>query len=169
MENVNSISSSEQVARILSNDWIVDGKLLSLAFTLRDRETYISVNRPSIETYDADVTSFVESHPKFKFDDRNYMRALLSVGEIRDIEIDAFGELLNFGVEVEPRDSRTKSHAGIFVRYGSQNVKNGDTLTNNGKGISADDVLLKVRTRLMNLSVVEQKELIYSKDDNSDQ
>ena len=41
----NSISNSENVARILKKDWLDDGKLLHVAFALRNGETYISVNR----------------------------------------------------------------------------------------------------------------------------
>lgn len=56
MENV---SSSEKVARILNPEWIEDGILMHEAFMLRDGETYISVNRPSVDSYDKDVTDFV--------------------------------------------------------------------------------------------------------------
>ena len=65
-------------------------------------------------------------------------------------------------VEVEPRDSHTKSHAGIFTRYENKNVKRGDTLNYLNKEISADDVLIKVRTQLLNMTTVEQMTLFKS-------
>lgn len=151
-----TVESSELIARILSTEWFVDGQLMNIAFTLLEGETYISVNRPAIDSYDSDVASFVAKHDKYSFCSDTYKRAMLQVGSIRDIKIDAFGEPLNINVEVEPRDSHTKSHAGIFTRYENKNVKRGDTLSHLEKNIPADDVLLKVRTQLLNMSIVEQ-------------
>lgn len=39
------ISSEENVARILSKEWFVRGKLTSVAFALEQGESYLSVNR----------------------------------------------------------------------------------------------------------------------------
>ena len=91
-----------------------------------------------------------------------YKRAILCVSDIRDIKVDAFGEPLKINVEVEPRDSHTKSHAGIFTRYENKNVKRGDTLSILEKEVSADDVLIKVRSQLHNMSTVEQLTLCKS-------
>ena len=44
------IDNEEQVARILHQDWIVEGLLQVSAFALSEGETYLSVNRPSIDT-----------------------------------------------------------------------------------------------------------------------
>lgn len=55
MDNDVTVPNSEDVARILSTEWIVDGKLSNVAFTLRPHETYISVNRPAISSYNNDV------------------------------------------------------------------------------------------------------------------
>jgi hypothetical protein len=43
-----------------------------------------------------------------------------------------------------------------FTRYENKNVKRGDTLNYLDKEISADDVLIKVRTQLLNMTTVEQ-------------
>lgn len=153
------VESSERVARILSTEWLVDGQLMNIAFTLLEGETYISVNRPAIDTYDSDVAAFVAKHDKYSFDSDFYKRAMLNVADIRAIKVDAFGEPLNINVEVEPRDVHTKSHAGIFTRYENKNVKRGETLNHFEKNVSADDVLIKVRTQLLNLSTVEQMAL----------
>ena len=156
------VDSSEKVARILSTEWLVDGQLMNLAYTLLEGETYISVNRPLISTYDSDVAGFVAKHEKYLFGTDNYKRAILSVSDIRAIKVDAFGEPLKINVEVEPRDSHTKSHAGIFTRYENKNVKRGDTLSLLAKEVSADDVLIKVRSQLLNMSTVEQMTLYKS-------
>ena len=162
MTESTTVGSSEKVARILSTEWFVDGQLMNVAFTLLEGETYISVNRPAISTYDSDVAGFVTKHGKYLFGTDNYKRAILSVSDIRDIKVDAFGEPLKINVEVEPRDSHTKSHAGIFTRYENKNVKRGDTLNYLNKEISADDVLIKVRTQLLNMTTVEQMTLFKS-------
>ncbi len=153
------IPNTEKVARILAKNWIVDGTILQMAFTLRDKETYISVNRPAVASYDLDVKSFVETHPDFYADEskKKYSRALLNVGEIRATKVLFSGLTLNINVEVEPRDIFTKSHAGIFTRHNNQNVKNGDTLyiKSLDDNISADEVLLEVRSRLIDLAKLE--------------
>ena len=156
MTESTTVGSSEKVARILSTEWFVDGQLMNVAFTLLEGETYISVNRPAISTYDSDVAVFVAKHDKYLFGTDKYKRAMLCVSDIRAIKVDAFGEPLKINVEVEPRDSHTKSHAGIFTRYENKNVKRGDTLSLLEKEISADDVLIKVRTQLLNMTTVEQ-------------
>ena len=162
MSDSTTVDSSEKVARILSTEWLVDGQLMNIAFTLLEGETYISVNRPLISTYDSDVAGFVTKHDKYLFGTDNYKRAILSVSDIRAIKVDAFGEPLKINVEVEPRDSHTKSHAGIFTRYENKNVKRGDTLSLLAKEVSADDVLIKVRSQLLNMSTVEQMTLYKS-------
>ena len=82
---VSVISDEEDVARILHQDRVVDGKLQLGAFTLRPNETYISVNRSSIESFSKDVASFVESHPMYQHSNTAYRCALLSVKGLRDI------------------------------------------------------------------------------------
>ena len=46
------IGDNEKVVRILHRDWVVDGVVMINAFTLRQNETYLSVNRPAIESYE---------------------------------------------------------------------------------------------------------------------
>ena len=45
-----SIDNSETVVRILHKEWVVDGQLQITAFALRQGESYISVNRPAIDS-----------------------------------------------------------------------------------------------------------------------
>lgn len=63
MDEKKEVSNHENVARILSKEWIIDGTLSNVAFSLRSNETYISVNRPAIDSYDSDVAAFIEKHP----------------------------------------------------------------------------------------------------------
>ena len=67
MEEVSVVADGESVARILSAEWFFDGILMAHAFTLRENETYISVNRLSVASYSSDVASFVEQHPRYQF------------------------------------------------------------------------------------------------------
>ena len=146
------IDRKENVARILANDWVINGILQQTAFTLRDGETYISVNRPSIASYTSDVTSFIRGHKNFHCEAKGnftYQQAILNVGAIRDIVVTNGKQPLAIDVEVEPRDVFTKSHAGIFTRYEQKNIKNGGILVfDNMTEVSADMVLLKVRLAL---------------------
>ena len=159
MSAQNAINSDENVTRILSNGWVVDGALQHTAFILREGETYISVNRPAVVSYASDVISFVKTHKNFittQGDAISYQRANLNVGNIRNIAIIVEGQPLAIDVEVEPRNVFTKSHAGIFTRYDNKNVKMGSTLAvSQEKDISADLVLLKVRLALVRLSSLE--------------
>lgn len=154
-----AINNSENVARILRKVWVWDNEIQHTAFMLRRGETYISVNRPSVESYDSDVKNFVETHPDFYADDSKtkYSRALLNVGDIRATKVSFSGITLNINVEVEPRDVFTKSHAGIFTRHGNQNIKTGDTLyiKSLDTELSADEVLLEVRSRLIDFAKLE--------------
>ena len=153
------IADTENVARILHRNWVIDGILQHYAFVLRRNEAYISVNRPAVSSYDDDVASFVESHPDFYANDNktDYMRAVVNVGEIRQTEVKVNETRLNIEVEVEPRDVFTKSHAGIFTRHDGQNIKAGETLSIEPlkEEISSDDILLEVRSRLLDLAQLE--------------
>ena len=153
------INNNENVARILRKFWVLDNEIQHTAFMLRCGETYISVNRPAVASYDSDVRNFVETHPDFYADESKtkYSRALLNVGEIRATKVSFSGITLNINVEVEPRDVFTKSHAGIFTRHENRNVKTGDTfyIKSLDENISADEVLLEVRSRLVDLAKLE--------------
>ena len=166
MENLQKdyISSEEDVVRLLHQNWIVDGILQLSAYVLNEGETYISVNRPAIETYDSDVSVFIDKHPSFKSSPHSdtYCRAVLHVGDIRNIDIHLGNEYLNVSVDVEPRAMHTKSHAGIFARVDGIMIKpNRAYPTSNGKfGMSTDAILMKLRFHLLGLSKVETKPII---------
>ena len=68
MSSASTINGNEKVVRILHRDWVVDNELQINAFALRQNETYISVNRPSIESYVSDVSDFVKNL-KWLFDE----------------------------------------------------------------------------------------------------
>ena len=110
----NQIASEENVARILSKEWFAKDRLLSVAFALNTGETYLSVNRLAIDSYDNDVLSFVQNHNSFAFGQNNYKRAVLNVGDIRDTNVSVGETKMKIDVEVEPRDTHTKSHAGYL-------------------------------------------------------
>lgn len=153
------VSNEENVIRILCNDWVKNGIVQHTAFALREGETYISVNRPAIPSFTVDAISFVKSHKNFLISDngeKSYKRAVLHVGQIRNISIVVDDNRLSVDVDVEPRDSFTRSHAGIFTHHDNRNLKIGDVIAvNEDKNVSADMVLLKVRLALVRLSLVE--------------
>jgi hypothetical protein len=74
-----SVDDKETVVRILHKEWVVDGQLQITAFGLRQGESYISVNRPAIDTFLSDVSDFVSKHADYKshagiftrYDDKN--------------------------------------------------------------------------------------------------
>ena len=156
-----TIASSENVARILNPNWIENGELMFEAFKLRKGETYISVNRPAIESYNKDVNDFISSHPEYLFDGGMCKRALLSVESIRNIDVTVEGVEAKINVEVEPRNAHYKSHAGIFTRIRNKNVKGGQLLEATAEeAVSSDTILLEVRMSLVDISIVEDFERI---------
>jgi hypothetical protein len=162
-ENTNTpiISSAENVARLVSSEWMKQGVLQPVAFTLDLNESYLSVNRPAIDSYDADVLAFVNSHPLYGVNGVTYFRAMLNVGEIRKIKAQTGETMLMAEVDVEPRDSHTKSHAGIFVRYQNENIKRGTMLKmpHASEEVSTDSILLDVRTQLYDIALLEECKL----------
>ena len=159
------VLSSENVARILSKEWFVRGKLNSTAFTLNLGETYLSVNRTAIESFKADVEKFVMSHESYAFDDGVYKLSLLNVGEIRAIDVKLGDTHMNIDVEVESRDTHTKSHAGIFTRFQNNNIKRGQLIkvVSTEEEISADSILLEVRSELLRMTTIEECQIISSR------
>lgn len=158
MKSNQLISDSESVVRILHPEWIEDGVLLHEAFMLDMGETYLSVNRPVVESFPEDVAGFLNKHNDYIFDANSYKRAVLNVGDIRSIAVSLDGIAAKIDVEVEPRDSHTKSHAGIFTRFQNKNIKRGQTLTDGtlAEGVSADTILLEVRMNLVDISSIEE-------------
>lgn len=159
MKSASTISNEENVDRILHQDWVVDGIIQLGAFTLRPNETYMSVNRSSVDSYSEDVSGFVISHPMYQYTETTYQCATLSVDKVRKIAISKDGEPVNIDVEVEPRAAHTASHAGIFTRLGATNVKKGVTLPAEALplGLSADDILMEVGWSLIAISSLEEK------------
>ncbi len=156
------MSDNESIVRILNQDWFEDGELMHVAFALRRNETYLSVNRPAIETFGNDVAEFVKSHSQYLFSANKYRSAILKVGEVRNIEVKIAETIVDIDVEVESRDTHTKSHAGIFTRNQNKNIKSGGSIyiPSLKENVSADNILLKVRFKLLKLSKVEEKQLV---------
>lgn len=114
------ISDREDVARILFSPlFICDGVLSQKAFTLEkdNNETYISVLRPAVESFNADFDGIRK--------DGNilYGYAILNVGEIRNCNI-SYKKNIKF--EVLPRNlGKRKSLAGIFTSIDNVKIKGG--------------------------------------------
>ena len=154
------VDSNEQVVRLIHRMWIVEGELQLNAFTLNDGETYLSVNRPAVDSYLRDVKDFLTKHIQYTSPENNgiYRRAVLAVNDIQDLSVSLEKENASLSVEVEPRDSHYKSHAGIFTRIDGKNIKGGSTqsfTTTANQVVSADAILQKVRMHLLRLSKVE--------------
>ena len=121
-----SVDNNETVVRILHKDWVVDGQLQITAFALRQGESYISVNRPAIDAFQSDVSDFLSKHSDYKVSDEGsltYRQAGLDVFSVRNIKVELGQLSADVSVEVEPRDTHYKSHAGIFTRYDDKNIK----------------------------------------------
>lgn len=154
------VDSNEQVVRLIHRMWIVDGELQLNAFTLNDGETYLSVNRPAIESYIQDVNDFLTKHIQYTSSENSgiYPRAVLAVKDIQNLSISLEKETASLSVEVEPRDSHYKSHAGIFTRIDGKNIKGGSNQnikTESNQVVSASAILQRVRMNLLRLSKVE--------------
>ena len=163
-----SVDNSETVVRILHKEWIVDGQLQITAFALRQGESYISVNRPAIDTFLSDVSDFVSKHADYKVSDKGsltYRQASLSVSAVRNIKVELGQLAADVSVEVEPRDAHYKSHAGIFTRYDEKIIKGGqETIRDkNDCLMPVRAILQKVQHQLLALSTLEQHEINISK------
>lgn len=156
-----TISASEQIVRLLHRDWIVEGVLQATAFTLQNGETYLSVNRPAVDSFQMDVYDFLKKHPSYKItDDGNlYQRAEMVVGAVCNICPRFEKQLATLTVEVEPRDVHVLSHAGIFIRVEGKNLRGGQQTmfkVDEEKTVSSDAILQKVRLQLLHLSELKQ-------------
>ena len=153
------VSSTEQVVRLLNRIWIVEGELQPAAFVLNAGETYLSVNRPAIATYESDVDDFVSKHPAFcvRSSKKMYYRANLSVGAVRQIGCIVGDDRIQIDVDVEPRSMHYQSHAGIFTRVNGVTVKSDKYIDYPGSkyGVSSEPILMKLRFELLRLSNVE--------------
>lgn len=163
-----SVDNSETVVRILHKEWIVDGQLQITAFALCQGESYISVNRPVIDTFLSDVSDFVSKHADYKVSDKGsltYRQASLSVSAVRNIKVELGQQSADVSVEVEPRDAHYKSHAGIFTRYDEKNIKGGQESIQDKNDclMPVRAILQKVQHQLLALSTLEQHEINISK------
>ena len=163
-----SVDNNETVVRILHKDWVVDGQLQVTAFALSQGESYVSVNRPAIETFLSDVSDFVSKHTDYKVSDEGsltYRQAGLNVSAVRNIRVELGQLSADVTVQVEPRDAHYKSHAGIFTRYDEKNIKGGqeNILANNDCLMPVRAILQKVQHQLLALSTLEKHEISLSK------
>ena len=157
------VKSDEQIARILHPEWIVDDEVQYSAFVLSNGETYLSVNRLAIDTYDDDINDFISKHPNYKADGNAYHRALMEVGDVRNMNVELNQRVANLTVEVEPRNMHYKSHAGVFVRVDDKNVKGGQEgafIADDGDVVSYDDIRQKVSLGLLQLATLEKVQLL---------
>ena len=162
-----SVDNNETVVRILHKDWVVDGQIQITAFALRQGESYISVNRPSIDTFPSDVSDFVSKHADFKVSDKGpltYRQAGLAVSAVRNIKVELGQLSADVSVEVESRDAHYKSHAGIFTRYDKKNIKGGqETIQDqNDCLMPVKAIFQKVQHQLLALSTLEEHEISLS-------
>lgn len=168
MITTSPIDNNETVVRILHKEWVVDGQLQITAFALRQGESYISVNRPAVDTFLSDVTDFVSKHADYKISDEGslaYRQASLGVSTVRNIKVDLGQLSADVSVEVEPRDAHYKSHAGIFTRYDDKNIKGGqETIQDQNECLMpVRAILQKVQHQLLALSTLEKHEISISK------
>jgi len=168
MITTSPIDNNETVVRILHKEWVVDGQLQITAFALRQGESYISVNRPAVDTFLSDVTDFVSKHADYKISDEGslaYRQASLGVSAVRNIKVDLGQLSADVSVEVEPRDAHYKSHAGIFTRYDDKNIKGGqETIQDQNECLMpVRAILQKVQHQLLALSTLEKQEISISK------
>lgn len=79
------VDNSETIVRILHRYWVVDGVLQTNAFALDEGETYISVNRPIVDSCESDICNFVRNHPLYRISetDAKYRRAEMNVADVR--------------------------------------------------------------------------------------
>ena len=161
------VDNNETVVRILHKDWVVDGQLQITAFALRQGESYISVNRPSIVTYLNDVSDFISKHEDYNVSNEGsltYRQASLGVSAVRNIRVELGQLLADVSVEVESRDIHCKSHAGIFTRYDKKNIKGGqeNIQDKNDCLMPVRAILQKVQHQLLSLSTLEEHEISLS-------
>ncbi len=107
---------------------------------------------------------FITRHPEFRsIGSATACRvAELNVGQVREIRFQLGINLAEVFVEVEPRGSNYRSHAGVFTKCDGKNVKGGQesVVISSGKHFPAKAILQKVRYAL--LQMAELKSLGFS-------
>ena len=154
------IGRSESIVRLVNTKYVVEDVVSVEAFATSIGETYLSVNRPFVESFNDDVKSFVKTHNDFVLQTDAHLScygAAMIVGEVCDISVVHGSEKLDVSVEVEPRAAHTKSHAGIFVRSNNNNVVRGRQLNSKTipHGVSSDSILMEVQWRLHDIAKLE--------------
>ncbi len=154
------IERSEDVVRLVNSKYVLDDVVSVEAFATSIGETYLSVNRPLVESFREDIKSFVKTHNDFILRNNASLAcygAKMKVGEVCDISVVHGSEKLDVSVEVEPRAAHTKSHAGIFVRSNNNNVVRGRQLNSKTipHGVSSDSILMEVQWRLHDIAKLE--------------
>ena len=154
------IERLEDVVRLVNSKYVLDDVVSVEAFATSIGETYLSVNRPLVESFREDIKSFVKTHNDFILRNNASLAcygAKMKVGEVCDISVVHGSEKLDVSVEVEPRAAHTKSHAGIFVRSNNNNVVRGRQLTSLSipHGVSTDSILMEVQWRLHDIAKLE--------------
>jgi hypothetical protein len=167
MITTSPIDNSESIVRILHKEWVVDGHLQITAFALRQGESYISVNRPAIDTFLSEVSDFVSKHSEYKDSDEGplaYRQASLEVLAVRNIKVELGQLSADVSVEVEPRDAHYKSHAGIFTKYDEKNIKGGQESVQDKNNclMPVRAILQKVQHQLLALATLERHEITTS-------
>lgn len=161
---MSTVKDDEKIVRILHRDWVVDGEVQINAFALRQNETYISVNRPIIDSFSNDILDFVTKHHEYLVSDDSacFRQAVLISGEVRNIKIELGMQAAEVSIDIEPRDKNYQSHAGILTCYGEKNLKGGqltEIQLNNNCRVSVPAILQKVQFELLQLSSLQTSQM----------
>ncbi|MCR5455812.1 MAG: hypothetical protein K6F33_12565 [Bacteroidales bacterium] len=141
------MKNNENVARLLKDVWYSDGIVASAAFNLRPQihETYISVLRESVNTFNKDITLVCKNLPAYY--------AIMNVAEIKSLKVKTLDDDIEFDVRAVDNE-KIKSHAGIFININGQKLVGGEPFEylKMQQGMSSDVVLLEIRKTLAKLS-----------------
>lgn len=137
------IDNAESVVRILFPNKILHGKVMGGAFALRSwrDESYLSVFRLNGPTFKKDILGLDKG--------RNLDCATLSVGNIRDINLEESGNIASCDV-IEIGDIDKTSHAGIFAYINNKPLIGGheNEVDSDERGSSIGALALALQHRL---------------------
>lgn len=159
------VDGKEFITRSLNTNWVVDGIIGPTAFDWSKDETYLSVNRKSVDTYKADLTDFANSHQSFLFDNNGkheVLAAEMKVGNVNNIRFKKDNNQLSVELPVIVRDKHYKSHAGIFAKSDGKNLnRNLSSVVEPAElGVSANAILQELRLKLRNISTLKHVALL---------
>ncbi len=149
------ISNSEDVVRAIFSPQMIgaDGELLLAAFALRvfkdgSAETYISVNRMSVESWFEDIRK-IPQHKNRQL----YGYAQLNVGQIHNIELAVNGHEIVFTV-VDCSEGSTASHAGVFTEIEGHTLSGGSNpvLASLTPNLPESFVMMAIQEELLNIA-----------------